>query len=93
MTDLLPCPFCGGTADPEGWLSAEEDPVTGNALRRGPECNDCGATARSVEMWNKRPFASFVHIHDLHGVPTTTATMVSRTYVTDPKHLIIKETK
>lgn len=63
MTDLLPCPFCGGTADPEGWLSAEEDPVTGDALRRGPECNDCGATADSAEAWNKRPFASFVHIH------------------------------
>lgn len=50
----LPCPFCGGTVDPEGWLSAEEDPATGDALRRGPECNDCGATARTMADWNRR---------------------------------------
>lgn len=44
--DLLPCPFCGGNADPTGWLC--------NDGRRGPECEDCGATAESTEAWNSR---------------------------------------
>lgn len=44
--ELKPCPFCGGECDPEGWLD-------GNGLR-GPECEECGATARSAEAWNRR---------------------------------------
>jgi len=40
------CPFCGGIVDPEGWLDGE-----GN---RGPECEWCGATAPTIEIWNKR---------------------------------------
>lgn len=44
--DALPCPFCGGEVDPEGWLGGDG--------RRGPECNDCGATADSMEAWNRR---------------------------------------
>ena len=52
---LKACPFCGGSdVDPEGWLSEEEDPVTGDAVRRGPECLSCGATTRSFEAWNRR---------------------------------------
>lgn len=50
----LGCPFCGGEVDPEGWLSSEEDPETGNALRRGPECMKCGATAPDIVTWNQR---------------------------------------
>ncbi len=41
-----PCPFCGGRVDPVGWL--RNDGV------RGPECDDCGATAPSLEAWNRR---------------------------------------
>ena len=40
------CPFCGGEVDPEGWF--------GDGCVRGPECNGCGATARSIEDWNNR---------------------------------------
>jgi hypothetical protein len=43
---MKPCPFCGGNADPEGWLAL--------GGRRGPECEGCGATAQSVEDWNRR---------------------------------------
>lgn len=43
---LEPCPFCGGTdIDPTGWVSA---------VRSGPACNDCNATADSVAAWNRR---------------------------------------
>lgn len=43
---LKPCPFCNGTVDPEGWLC--------NDGTRGPECNDCGASARDLKTWNTR---------------------------------------
>lgn len=46
MNDIKPCPFCGGKCDPEGW--------SGGDGRRGPECEDCGATADSVDAWNLR---------------------------------------
>ena len=48
--DLKPCPFCGGKADPEGWASMDCDRV----IRTGPACDDCGASADSVEQWNTR---------------------------------------
>ncbi|WP_063802236.1 hypothetical protein [Burkholderia ubonensis] len=42
-----PCPFCGSeSVDPKGWL--------GNDGCCGPACDDCGATAESVERWNRR---------------------------------------
>ncbi len=41
-----PCPFCGGEVDPTGWLRGDG--------ARGPECNYCGATARSMEAWQTR---------------------------------------
>ncbi len=50
----LACPFCGGEVDPEGWLGCEEDPVTGDSLRRGPECMSCGSTAPDMHTWNSR---------------------------------------
>lgn len=43
--DPLPCPFCGGTCDPAGWLSEQTS---------GPECDNCGATAENIEAWNRR---------------------------------------
>ena len=43
---LKPCPFCGGRADPQGWLAGDGT--------RGPECEDCGATATSAAAWNRR---------------------------------------
>lgn len=43
---LLPCPFCGsGSVDPKGWASTDSN---------GPACDDCGAAADSVEIWNQR---------------------------------------
>lgn len=51
--ELKNCPFCGGKCDPKGWL--RNDGV------RGPECEDCGASAESVERWNTRsPLSSGV---------------------------------
>ncbi len=44
--ELKPCPFCGREVDPAGWLQ--------HGGCRGPECMDCGATADSVEAWNRR---------------------------------------
>lgn len=42
----LPCPFCGGVCDPEGWM--------GNDGELGPECETCGSTAMSINAWNNR---------------------------------------
>lgn len=44
--DALPCPFCGGEVDPEGWLGGDGT--------RGPECDVCGATACDMASWNRR---------------------------------------
>lgn len=55
--ELLPCPFCGNDKiDPEGWSNANGD--------SGPQCFyvpaglaasiGCGATAESIEAWNRR---------------------------------------
>ena len=44
---LKPCPFCGGkNIDPSFWAR--------NDGKSGPGCDDCGATADSVEAWNTR---------------------------------------
>lgn len=44
-SELKPCPFCGGKADPEGWMSID---------CKGPSCDDCGASANSADAWNTR---------------------------------------
>lgn len=53
-TTNRPCPFCGGEVDPEGNPGRDEDPETGDALVRGPECMTCGATAPDTATWNQR---------------------------------------
>lgn len=45
--ELKPCPFCGGKVDPTGWLTGYGE--------TGPECEECGATAPTLEIWNNRP--------------------------------------
>ena len=44
--ELLPCPFCGGKANPDGWRA--------NGGASGPSCDQCGATAWSAYTWNSR---------------------------------------
>jgi hypothetical protein len=47
MEELKPCPFCGcNSIDKHGWYDGQ-----GNI---GPECDNCGATARSMHKWNTR---------------------------------------
>lgn len=51
-----PCPFCGGKVDPTGWLRGDG--------ARGPECEGCGSTAPSIEVWDqaaKREPVAWVH--------------------------------
>ena len=44
---MLRCPFCGSTdIDITFWKD--------NTGKQGPGCNDCGATADSVNDWNGR---------------------------------------
>ncbi len=46
LARLADCPFCfSSKIDPEGWASLKE---------KGPACDDCGATAETVERWNTR---------------------------------------
>lgn len=64
--DLKPCPFCGShSIDPEGWVSTE---------RKGPACDDCGASADTVEIWNTRP-----QVHALQEAITAFSKAVSET--------------
>lgn len=46
MSENKRCPFCNGKVDPRGWL--------GSGGVRGPECDGCGATALTIEAWEKR---------------------------------------
>ena len=49
---LKPCPFCNSAnIDAEGWMSCEPD---GSDKRTGPACDDCGASAASIDQWNTR---------------------------------------
>jgi hypothetical protein len=43
---LLPCPFCHGKCNPDGWRT--------HSGASGPACDKCGATTWSVETWNTR---------------------------------------
>lgn len=49
MSEIKPaaCPFCGDEeVDPMGWMDGRGS--------SGPQCTQCGATAESVEAWNRR---------------------------------------
>ena len=49
------CPFCGSAnVDPQGWASRDPDAQVSSSNREGPACDDCGATADTLEMWNRR---------------------------------------
>lgn len=51
MSDLLPCPYCEGQAERD---SSDDGPATWVV------CTACGATAPTVEAWNRRaPSAAF----------------------------------
>ncbi len=47
------CPFCGGLVDTTNWLGHGKE---GKDIR-GPECEQCGATAPDMETWNSRLLA------------------------------------
>lgn len=52
--ELLACPFCGSSnIDPTGWSTLPEYAKTPEE-RSGPACDDCGATATSIQHWNTR---------------------------------------
>jgi len=67
IADLLPCPFCGGACDPEGWASSTDG---GETLRHGPACDDCGGSADTLEIWNTRHSPA---IPDTRVMPTDEA--------------------
>lgn len=51
---LAPCPFCGSSnIDPKGWATLPEYAKTPEE-RSGPACDDCGASAQSIQQWNNR---------------------------------------
>jgi len=53
MSDLKPCPFCGGRdIDPKGRMS---NAPNHDGYTCGPRCMNCGASAESAEAWNTRP--------------------------------------
>ncbi len=56
-TELLPCPFCGGEADPKevAYTKADEDH---KIIHHNPACTKCGGEAKSVKLWNTRNFNS-----------------------------------
>ncbi|MFG6159682.1 hypothetical protein ACGTNG_12820 [Halomonas sp. 1390] len=47
MSEPIHCPFCGSSdVDKHGWYDGQG--------QQGPECMGCGATAPSIEAWNRR---------------------------------------
>ena len=73
----LPCPFCGGEADPVGWIA--------NNGIAGPACDDCGATAENIEAWNRRATDGQTHSCPLCDQRAeeekAVASITARTYV------------
>ena len=46
------CPFCG-SVEVDAQFTAWQD-VNDGTIEHGPGCMDCGATAETLEGWNKR---------------------------------------
>lgn len=66
---LLPCPFCGGVADPREWASRK---LASAAIVYGPGCSQCGATAPNFAAWNTRIHnETFRQILDLVSNPNS----------------------
>jgi hypothetical protein len=57
QTMLRECPFCGSlNVDPAGWATLPQYAETPEE-RSGPACDDCGASAQTVAIWNTRSAA------------------------------------
>lgn len=59
MTNLLPCPGCGGEADPKE-VCYTKPHETGDKPYYSPGCTNCGFTAPSNDIWNTRNFSPVV---------------------------------
>lgn len=68
--ELKPCPFCGGKADPAGWISGTGGPSI-------PRCVDCGASSGSLEEWNTRTGVITLHTGDVMTVFVKVASNVA----------------
>jgi hypothetical protein len=76
---LLLCPFCQSkNIDPTGWASTD---------RSGPACDDCGATAETVEIWNTRHTPSAVDREAVIEECAKVADAVAEKYETIAKDL------
>jgi len=91
--DLLPCPFCGSTnIDPEGWVAQNPD---GSDRQTGPACDDCVASAQSVEQWNTRALKSLLLAQPTremlaHLIATETDAVINYAHALEIADAIIK---
>ncbi len=61
-SDLLPCPFCGGTdVGTIEWYTEDGD-------YEGAECNDCKAGA-PLSVWNNRQTGGWIAVEDALPMP------------------------
>lgn len=54
MSDLLPCPFCGGEPYIQKWIEWDTDGESQVTKSGGPMCSKCHISAPSKEVWNTR---------------------------------------
>ena len=55
MTDLKPCPFCGGEGREVGGCASTACSACGSYSREEVRCVQCNASAVDAEDWNTRP--------------------------------------
>jgi hypothetical protein len=72
MTDLKPCPFCGGNNLRRVWHDLHDLVVFSGPIRLSVFCRDCFAIAIDEERWNRRvsPW------RDMKDAPTDRAIIV-----------------